>query len=463
MTHEHKNLLHVGARPCISITEWIPFGTNNLVLLEEKLEAYEERGECLLTAVIDEDPETTTVELDEPETKVKPVAGDVGEWIAFTADVNYAATGADNQIERFTTRVDSAGSVTCELELLESNGNVDRHSLDDLAKVVADLVEDSSTMMNTLLNNFQRRLLDLVYCDQSSQRDKYVMVTTDVLTPHEKSVEGYTENPATMAELSQIIGRPLRDHACVLSDKTLLIPGTSGAVFVTKDADAYRRVIEPCCFFLGIQSFLTNTFSRMWMTWDRLSQVKDMIRTDGIRRIMEIQDVISELSGDISMFESILAYVERSASSAHERLNAVRSKPTRKESELIKALKIGNQVERIRSRVDDAHLIVDGLEKEAAAVRDLAQTLGEKETYRISQFMNVLTIVSVIVLPLSLITGFYGMNFQAYEPAGEIVHPYNMPELYLPYGYLLVIGVMSLLALIQIVYFRRKGLLGHRE
>ena len=69
-------------------------------------------------------------------------------------------------------------------------------------------------------------------------------------------------------------------------------------------------------------------------------------------------------------------------------------------------------------------------------MRALAQTLGEKETYRIiSQFMNVLTIVSVIVLPLSLITGFYGMNFQAYMPSGKMVHPYNMPEFYSPLGY----------------------------
>ena len=35
----------------------------------------------------------------------------------------------------------------------------------------------------------------------------------------------------------------------------------------------------------------------MWMTWDRLSQVKEMIRDDGIRKIMEIQDIISDLTG----------------------------------------------------------------------------------------------------------------------------------------------------------------------
>ena len=77
--------------------------------------------------------------------------------------------------------------------------------------------------------------------------------------------------------------------------------------------------------------------------------------------------------------------------------------------------------------------------------------------------MNVLTIVSVIVLPLSLITGFYGMNFQVYMPSGEMVHPYNMPELYSPLGYFGAIGMMALIVLVQVLYFGRLGFLCRGE
>lgn len=45
-------------------------------------------------------------------------------------------------------------------------------------------------------------------------------------------------------------------------------------------------MLELYCFAKSIQSFLTNTFPRMWMTWDRLSQVNEMIRDDGIKKIM---------------------------------------------------------------------------------------------------------------------------------------------------------------------------------
>jgi Mg2+ and Co2+ transporter CorA len=459
VSHDHKNLLFLGPNPKVTLAEWIPFGTNNLILLEEKLEAHDKWGECMLTAFIDDDPETATVELDEPETKVTPVSGKDGQWVAFHAEVNYKSTGGEHQVEQFTTRVGERGVVTCDLELVETNGNSERHSLDDLAKVLADLVEDTSSLMNTLLNNFQRRLLDLVYCDQASQRDKYVLILADELIP-ERDVETYLDDPAYRAELQQIVGRPFQTDALTLEDGSKLIAGTDGAIFISKNAETYRRVLELYCFAESVQSFLTNTFSRMWMTWDRLSKVKEMIRTEGIGSIMEIQDVISELSGDISMFDTILAYVKRAAAKGDEVLPSMRNESLPEEEDLMNALRLGDEVTKIRNRVNDANLIVEGLEKEIQAVKELAQTLGEKETHRIGQFMNVLTIVSVIVLPLSLITGFYGMNFQAYAPAGEMVHPYNMPELYTPLGYVGVVAVMALIALVQVLYFRRKGLLG---
>ena len=462
MTHEHRNLLFLGKNPRVTIAEWIPFGTNNLVLLEGKLEAHDVWGECMLTAVLDKDPETTTVELDEPETRVAPIDGREGEWVAFTADVNYRHTGSDHQVERFTTRVGASGVVTCNLELLETNGDSERHSLDDLAMVLADLVEDTSTMMNTLLNSFQRRLLDLVYCDQASQRDKYVLILTKQLLP-ERDVRAYLDDDGSLAELQQIVGRPYHTKAFALKDGSQLIAGSSGAVFVSEQGEHYRRVLELFCFAQSIQSFLTNTFSRMWTTWDRLSGVKEMIRTEGLGKIMEIQDIISELNGDISMFDTILAYVKRSADLGREILPNLKNECLPEEEDLMNALELETEVEKIENRVDDANLIVEGLEKEVRAVRELAQTLGEKETYRIGQFVNVLTVVSVIILPLSLITGLYGMNFQAYEPAGKIVHPYNMPELYTPGGYLGVLALMGIIVLAQVVYFRRKGLLGRNK
>ncbi len=64
--------------------------------------------------------------------------------------------------------------------------------------------------------------------------------------------------------------------------------------------------------------------------------------------------------------------------------------------------------------------------------------------HRTNEVMRVLTVVSAIFLPLTLIAGIFGMNFQ------------HMPELHTHYGYYLSLVGMLLLALILLAVFRWK-------
>lgn len=63
---------------------------------------------------------------------------------------------------------------------------------------------------------------------------------------------------------------------------------------------------------------------------------------------------------------------------------------------------------------------------------------------RTNEIMRVLTVLSAIFLPLMLITGIFGMNFE------------YMPELKVHYAYFVVLGVMVLLAVGLVLWFRRK-------
>lgn len=64
---------------------------------------------------------------------------------------------------------------------------------------------------------------------------------------------------------------------------------------------------------------------------------------------------------------------------------------------------------------------------------------------RTNDVMKTLAVVSAIILPLSLIAGIYGMNFD------------YMPELKTTTGYFVVLGAMALLAIVLLVYFWRQG------
>ena len=58
--------------------------------------------------------------------------------------------------------------------------------------------------------------------------------------------------------------------------------------------------------------------------------------------------------------------------------------------------------------------------------------------------MCILTVVTTLFLPLTLLTGWYGMNFA------------NMPELHWKYGYPMVIIAAILLVALEIIYFKKK-------
>jgi magnesium transporter len=70
---------------------------------------------------------------------------------------------------------------------------------------------------------------------------------------------------------------------------------------------------------------------------------------------------------------------------------------------------------------------------------------------RTNDVMKTLAVLSAIMLPLSLIAGIYGMNFE------------NMPELKSPYGYFATLGLMFVVAVILLVYFWRRGWIFQRE
>ena len=85
----------------------------------------------------------------------------------------------------------------------------------------------------------------------------------------------------------------------------------------------------------------------------------------------------------------------------------------------------------------------------AESYRDLVGGLFEIHfavvSNKTNDIMKTLAVLSAIILPLSLIAGIYGMNFD------------NMPELHSEHGYWITIGVMAAITLILLWYFWWRG------
>ena len=64
---------------------------------------------------------------------------------------------------------------------------------------------------------------------------------------------------------------------------------------------------------------------------------------------------------------------------------------------------------------------------------------------RLNEVMKVLTIIATIIMPLTLITGIFGMNFD------------YIPLLKSPYGFSATMGIMGIISIVMLWFFKRKG------
>lgn len=98
----------------------------------------------------------------------------------------------------------------------------------------------------------------------------------------------------------------------------------------------------------------------------------------------------------------------------------------------------------VQDLYDHAIQLNDMLENHRDLLHNLQDLYNSEVSFKMNQVMQVLTVVSTIFIPLTFLCGVYGMNFV------------NIPELSHPNGYFVLWGVMLLLVVGCLVYFRRK-------
>ncbi len=93
---------------------------------------------------------------------------------------------------------------------------------------------------------------------------------------------------------------------------------------------------------------------------------------------------------------------------------------------------------------DNINQAVELLEYYRELLYDELNIYHSSMSTRLNDIMALLTIFSVIFIPITFIVGVYGMNFD------------NMPELHLRYGYFIVWGVMVVIAIGMLWYFKKR-------
>lgn len=93
---------------------------------------------------------------------------------------------------------------------------------------------------------------------------------------------------------------------------------------------------------------------------------------------------------------------------------------------------------------EDASKVVESFEAFRELIGNLREAYQSALAGRANDIMRIFTALTTIFMPLTIVTGIYGMNFD------------NMPELRSPYGYYIVLAVMAGIGLTMYIIFKKK-------
>jgi len=131
-----------------------------------------------------------------------------------------------------------------------------------------------------------------------------------------------------------------------------------------------------------------------------------------------------------------MIFVRKSVWPLRELINSL----MRSESKIIKK----SMLVYLRDVYDHTIQIIDNVETSRDMLSGMTDLYLSSISNRLNEIMKVLTIIGTIFIPLTFVTGLYGMNFR------------YMPELDSPVGYPAALFVMFVVAILMLLYFRKK-------
>ncbi len=189
----------------------------------------------------------------------------------------------------------------------------------------------------------------------------------------------------------------------------------------------YTRYAKTSCFiFFLILDGVTNDYAKLLFNYELLTDELELevqtLEKNIYQRVMDNKIQIMKIKRNIISIREILMRVSgRSISVVSEHCRSS-----------------------LNNLSNHSHLIIN----EADSIRDtlngLLSQIDNTLMQRMNQTMKVLTGFAAIFLPLSLITGIYGMNFQW------------IPELSWKYGYFYSLGLLGACALLLFFLFKKK-------
>jgi len=262
-------------------------------------------------------------------------------------------------------------------------------------------------------------LEDIVNTDQRPKMedyDKYIFFVLKMLYVDHKN------DMINIEQVSIILGR----------NYVISFQETVGDVFdsvrerIQKGKGRIRKMGADYLTHALIDAIVDNYYSILEKIGEKVESMEQEVVTNPETKILQ----------QIYKLKREMIYIRKSVWPLREVLNNL----LREESKLIK----DNTHIYLRDLYDHTIQIIDSIETFRDMISGMLDIYMSSVSNKMNEVMKVLTIFAAIFIPLTFIAGVYGMNFQ------------YMPELTLTWAYPVVWIVLISVAVIMLIYFRRK-------
>ena len=182
--------------------------------------------------------------------------------------------------------------------------------------------------------------------------------------------------------------------------------------------------------FLLLDAIMENFYITIENEEDRVEQLIDLSKTSDDKSILET----------VEKYRDNFNFLKRAIIPLRDSLYSIKSI---KDDEVFDAIENNNFTffDRLHQKCLE---LLEQIEYDLTKLDSASNFYFSSQSHKMNEVMKTLTVVSVFFMPLTFIVGIYGMNFE------------NMPELHWKYGYLVIMGLMLVLLIGMIVYFKKK-------
>ena len=233
--------------------------------------------------------------------------------------------------------------------------------------------------MDSVISQYQRDLLDLVFIGDAPNRNKINLIIANEITPHLTAGE-YMDKGEYENEFKQVIGDT--KAAYDISEQDSLIFGSHGLLVCGPNARNHEPLLCAYLQFVTLDLFLQNFFSRIWILDDDLKSsyvFVDAVEFDPLA-LGRSRKRLYTLSKEIILLDQILGYLQE----ALEMMEIPPEPPEQAGRSLYKRLEISGMRDQLVRRVNDVKKNLKASQRNLDLLRERVEVESHKKTIQMN-------------------------------------------------------------------------------